>query len=191
MPPRARDKSDFLAHLDIEELKMATAKPPAIPGVRPDAETIIMVRWPSIACGFSGRLIGSLCVSIPVKIHGVKLSYLLFALLVAPWGALLYLGSKVTGQRYVITNRSVQRWKALGNRLITEVSLTDVQDVDIRQQTGQEFYKAADLHLLNASGQTIMRLDGVTRPEVFRQNILKSRDALAQVEASLATIQAR
>jgi len=36
-----------------------------------------------------------------------------------------------------------------------------------------------------------MRMEAVTRPGVFRQNILESRDALIQVQAALATIQAR
>ena len=43
----------------------------------------------------------------------------------------------------------------------------------------------------SASGEELMRMVAVTRPGVFRQNILESRDALVQVRAALATIEAR
>ena len=171
---------------------MSIGKPQAVSGVSAGTEAALMVKYPSIACRGIGRAMGSLCDSIPApKINGIKPSYLLFGWLAAPFGLVGYFEIKITGNKYVLTNRSVQIWKALGSRLVAQVLLTDIDQIEIRQQPGQAFYKAADLYLLDSSGETSMRLEAVTRPDVFRETILKARDARREVEASLATIEAR
>ena len=58
-------------------------------------------------------------------------------------------------------------------------------------RNGQEFFQAADVVLQSASGDELMRIEAVTQPGVFRQNILESRDALVQVQEALAMIEAR
>jgi hypothetical protein len=98
---------------------------------------------------------------------------------------------KLTGEKYVLTNRSVQKAAALGIRLLAQVPLAEIDEVGVQQESGQEFYKAADLYLMNKAGATLMVLEGVPHPYVFRQTILEARDAHNQVGASLATINAR
>ena len=129
--------------------------------------------------------------SIPIKINGLKLSHLLFPLPLSPFALLEYFRLKLFGNRYVLTNRSVQKWKSLGSRLVSQVSLSDIDQIDVEQSPGQAFYRAADLILLGAAGKPLMRLQAVPCAEVFRQTIFKARDAHLQVEASLAAIQAR
>jgi hypothetical protein len=170
---------------------MSNPKPQAITGVAAGAEAPLMTKWPSIAALWWGRTFGWWLEMIPMRVMGVKLSNLLFGLLVAPFAALPYLVQKVTGERFTITNRSVQRWSGLGGRMIQRVELADIASMRVEQQSGQEFYHASDLLLLNPKGDVVMRLEGLPHAEIFRENITKARDAALQVQASLNTIRAR
>jgi hypothetical protein len=174
-----------------ERLVVATAvKPQAISGVSAGRETIIESVHPSVAATGLGQLIGRICDSIPIKIGGIKLSYLLFALPLAPLGAAMYFLVKPMGQ-YILTNRSLQFRSTLGGQLKGQAGLLDIDNIAIRVQPGQQFYKAGDLEALNSRGEVILTLSGVPRPERFRQIILEARDARAQNDAALKTIQAR
>ena len=168
---------------------MATVtKPQAIAGVSAQAENGIMTVWPSVAATFPGRVIGMVCDSIPLKINGIKLSYLLFALPLSPLALLIYFGLKIGGSRYVLTNRSIDVRAALGTTLRSQAALTEIESVTIERQAGQAFYHAGDLVVWNAADQELLRLPGVPRPDVFRQSILEARDARRQTEASLLVI---
>jgi hypothetical protein len=169
---------------------MLTQKPPAISGVS-SGQALVMVVYPSIAAAGMGRLLGRLYDSIPTRVFGIKLSHLLFCLPTAGLAVAGYFILKLFGEVYVLTNRTLQLRKSLGNRLIREIKLSDIDQVVIRQEPGQQFYPAADVYLLNKAGETIMTLPGVLRADVFRQTILEARNALNQVTASLATIKAR
>jgi len=166
-------------------------KPAAISGVSAISEATILTTYPSIASTGIGRLLGRLYDSIPLKICGIKLSHLLFVLPTAPIAALLYFVLKATGYRYVLTNRSVQKWAALGSRRESQVSLTDIDQVVVHEEPGQAFFRAADLYLLNKAGDRLMVLEGVPYPAILRQTILEARDARLQVTASLEAIRSR
>jgi len=167
-------------------------KPSAISGVAASSEVEIMTVYPSIAAYGLGRVFGSIYESIPLRIMGVKLSNLLFVLPTAPIAAGLYFLQKLTGQRYRLTNRSMQVWHSLGNRKVKEVSLTDITDVVIRELPGQQFYKAADLVLMGGKGNDeILRLPAIPYAHIFRQTILEARDSRQMVAKSLETIKAR
>jgi hypothetical protein len=169
---------------------MLTQKPPAISGVS-SGQALIMAVYPSIAAAGMGKLLGRLYESIPARVFGIKLSNLLFCLPTAGLAVAGYFILKLFGEVYVLTNRTLQLRKSLGNQLIREIKLPDIDQVVIRQEPGQEFYPAADIYLLNKAGETMMSLPGVLRADVFRQTILEARDASNQVTASLATIRAR
>lgn len=163
----------------------------AIAGVSPQKDAAITTVWPSISATFFGRLIGSLCGCVPLKINGVPISCLLFGLPLAPLGALLYLGGKVAGPRYRLTRGTVQVWAALGNKLIKSVALSDIAEIRMTQQGGQEFFKAADMELISAEGGILLRMPGISYPEVFRQTIEETRQASMLTAASLETIRKR
>jgi hypothetical protein len=76
-------------------------------------------------------------------------------------------------------------------RTVGQVNLSDIKQITIRELPGQAFYKAADLVCAGGDGKTLLRLEGVQRPAVFRQTILEARDARTSVAESLKTIQAR
>lgn len=168
------------------------SKPAAIAGVSASSEVEVMTIYPSIAAYGLGKALGAIYDCIPLRIMGVKLSNLLFVLPTAPIAAGLYALQKLTGQKYVLTNRSFQIWYAFGSRKIKEVSLTDITDVVIQQQSGQQFYKAGDLVLVGGkSNDALMTLAGVPYPQIFRQTILEARDSRQMVTKSLETIKAR
>jgi hypothetical protein len=163
----------------------------AIIGVSASGETEIRSKYPSIASTGLGRLLGSLYESIPLPIWGIRLSNLLFVLPTAPLGVLLYTWNKLTGERYVLTNRSVQRWAVIGLKQFQSVTLTDVKEIEYVQLPGQEYYHAGDLLLKNAKGDTLLRVQGVKDADIFRQIIEKAREARIGTEESLAVIEAR
>lgn len=163
---------------------MLNVKSQAIAGVPAGAEIPLMTKWPSIAAMGLGRLIGQLMASLPTRI-------LLALPVLAPLGAVLYFVQKVIGERFTITNKSVQRWSALGGRMIQRVELHDIASMQIQSLPGQEFFHAADLLLLNAKGDVVMRLAGLPRAEIFRENIAEAREAVIRVQESLKTIKAR
>jgi len=169
---------------------MVTQKPPAIAGVS-SGQALIMAVYPSIACTEIGKFLGRLYESMPNRIFGIKLSHLLFPLPTAIIAVQVYFHLKIFGEVYVLTNRTIQLRRSLGNRLIREVKLADIDQVVVKQEPGQEFYPAADIYLLDKAGATLMTLPGVLRAEIFRETILNAKDARSQVAASLAVISAR
>lgn len=169
---------------------MLTKKAQAISGVSPDFESVIEELYPSIACTSLGDLLNRLYECIPVKIWGITVSHVL-ALITAPLGALIYLGLKVVGSRYVITNRNVKRLSALGYRLLESVPITQIAEVSIDPDSRQAFFRTGDIRLTNAAGDTLMLMRGIPYPERFQQVIVEIRDARNQVAASLSRIQAR
>lgn len=170
---------------------VAIKRAPAIAGVSPDTEAIVMTVFPSVACTWFGQVLGQLYESIPLRIGGVKLSNLLFVLPTAPAPAFIYLWLKVSGERYVLTNRALQRWRSYGNSRAASVNLSDIDQVVVHQEPGQVFYKAADIYILDKGGNRLMVLSGVPYATIFRQTILEARDAQQQVNSALETIRAR
>jgi hypothetical protein len=169
---------------------MLTQPPPAISGVS-SGQALVMAVYPSIAATWLGKLLGQWYESMPVRICGIKLSHLLFPLPTSIIALKIFAYLKVFGEIYVLTNRTVQLRSSLGNRLLREVSLSDVDQIVVRQEPGQEFYPAADIYLLNKAGATILSLPGVPRADVFRHTLLDAKNARDQVTASLSTIKAR
>ena len=162
----------------------------AIAGVSPGLEAKIMTEFPSVGAGSFGRLIGVLMDSIPVRLFGIKLSYVIFGLPLAPLGALLFF-LRLLGARYVLTNRSVQIRSGLGIQKTASAELSAIDDVEIQAQPGQDFYRAADLRLKAANGQTLLVLPGVADAAAFRNAILRAAEARRLVQSSLAVINAR
>lgn len=163
--------------------EMTNLKSQAISGVSAGAETQMMTKWPSIAALGAGRLIGQFMSSLPTR--------LILWLPLGLVGAVLYFLQKVTGERFTVTNKSVQRWSGLGGRMIQRIELSDIATMQVTQQSGQEFFHASDLLLLNAKGEVAMRIEGLPHAEIFLENISKARLAAQQVGDSLKAIKAR
>jgi hypothetical protein len=163
----------------------------AIAGVNSQRETVLTNVWPSVAANPLGRLIGRLNQCIPLKINGIAVSAMIFGLPLAPLGALIYLGSKLFGVRYTLTNRSIQVWSAAGGRLQKSIPLGEVGEIEFVQTPGQAFFKAADVQLLSSNGSLLLKLPGISYPEVFTRNLREAQQAAALTTAALETIKKR
>lgn len=160
---------------------MVATKPQPISGVSAGYENVIETLYPSISAGGFGQFLGRAAV----------LWYVILAPLGWPLALTLYFFQKVFGDRYVVTNYSVQIWKAMGIRLLKQTPLSDIATITVAPEDGQAFYKAGNLTLRNAAGDMLLTLAGVPYPDRFRQVILEARDARMQTESSLAQIRAR
>ncbi len=172
-------------------VEMATQKLQAIAGVSASDETEIRLKYPSIASTSVGRLIGKLSNCTPTRIWGIRPSSLIFPLPLAPLGVAIYAMLKLTGPKYVLTNRSVQRCSSLGSHKEQSVDLMEIDEIDLHQESGQEFFNAANLTLIDRQGDRVMWIEGVPCADMFRESILKARDARLETAESLAAIQAR
>lgn len=99
--------------------------------------------------------------------------------------------ARLLGSRYILTNRSVQIWSSLGSQRIASVDLSEVDSVVVDELPGQSFYRAADIRLKSAGGQTLLRLSGVADASAFCNVIQRAVQARRMVQSSLAVINAR
>jgi hypothetical protein len=175
----------------IRRMSVAIAQP--IAGVSANRETEIEVVYPSVAAGGLGQLIGSI-MGIPAGISFTPLRVMLYVILgsvMLPLGILAYALSKLFGSCYVLTNRSVKARKIIGSQQFAQVSLGEIERIEITQQGGYAFHRVGDLKLENASGNVLMVIPAISFPERLRQVILDARNARQESDQSLARIQAR
>lgn len=170
---------------------MLTKQPQAISGVSPGAEVIVEDTYPSVGATAIGRWLDGIWESLPLRLNGVPLSYLLFVLPSAPLTLLAYFWLKVFGTRYVITNRAVKVVSSLGYRLHESVALEQIAQVVVDQSTYVHLLRSADVRLVGADGDTLLVLRGVSWPERFCQVVRETRDARKHTANALARINAR
>ena len=158
---------------------------------QPIREALAETVYPSIAATAAGRACGMLLNLLPLSIGRVRLTHLLFGALLAPVAPVLYLVQKLVGKRYRLTQAAVESWPMIGATRSDRVELDRIATIDVRTRRGQTFFRAGDVHLFDAAGQTLLTLDGVPQPERVRQLILELKHAKRQRDAALATIAAR
>ncbi len=156
----------------------------AISGVSPASvqETVIMTVWPSNAMFWLGRVLGGFYAQRFPDIYflrignlwallSIPIALVLFFMRIAPW----------IGQRYTLTNRRVVVYKGLLIEEERSVALDRFDKVEIDVLPGQEWYHAGDLVFRRGNVETF-RLEGVSRPAVFRETCLKSHLAHSSVK---------
>ena len=158
----------------------------AIAGVTPSQtrEVTVMTIWPSIAANGIGRFLGTL--------FEIKLGFYIFtvgnlmALAAIPVALVLYLMriAPFTATRYRLTNRRVMVERGLSNIESNSVGLDRFDTIDVEVGPGQAWYHAGDLIFRQGEVERI-RLDGVSRPESFRQICLNSQRAYVGVQAAM------
>ncbi len=158
----------------------------AIAGVSPAdiSEVTVMTVWPSNAAYPLGRFLGSL-YSIDTGFYIFRLGNL-FALLSIPLALLVYAHRLApwVGTRYRVTNRRIIVERGWSAREDKSVDLDRFDQVDIVVRPGQAWYVAGDLIFRDQRTETF-RLEGVSRPEAFRQVCLKSRQAFVGVQKAV------
>jgi hypothetical protein len=154
-----------------------------IAGVMPSelAETTCKVTWPTIGATHLGRLVGRLA-AVRIGLGEFFTLGKLFALATIPlsvavfgWQLLPYVC-----RRYTVTNRRIIIRKGLTAVDGRWISLDDFDSIGIEVLPGQEWLHAGDLVFRHGDTE-VLRLAGVSRPEVFRQVCLTARNALVSV----------
>jgi hypothetical protein len=155
-----------------------------ITGVSPAElkETQIMTVWPSVAMYSLGRAMGrGFAIRWP-DVYIFRLGNLL-ALLSIPLALKLYFFRVLpfVGTRYTVTNRRVIVLRGIVGKEEKAVDLDRFDAITVEVQPGQAWYHAGDLIFKKGNVETF-RLDGVSRPESFRQVCLKAQLAHAGVK---------
>ncbi len=158
----------------------------AIAGVSPAdiSEVTVMTVWPSNAAYPLGRFLGSL-YAMDAGFYIFRLGNIL-ALLSIPLALLVYVHRLLpwVGMRYRVTNRRIIVERGWSAREDKSVDLDRFDSIDIVVRPGQAWYTAGDLIFREQQTETF-RLDGVSRPEAFRQVCLKSRHAFVGVQKAV------
>ena len=174
----------------------------AIAGVSPASiqEVTVMMTWPSVARYWLGRQLG-VGFDNQVGVYIFTVGNVL-ALLAIPIGLALYFfrlvpsvfGSPLHGTFYKLSNRRIielrpeinfrNQFPFLKFTFGAEVKSTELDrfdTIEIDQKPGQHWYDAGDLVFLREGVETF-RLQGVARPEPFRQTCLKSHASYVGVK---------
>jgi hypothetical protein len=154
----------------------AAMSPSPIAGVSPaqTREVTVMTVWPSNASFGLGRLLGQGYAITWPDLYIFRLGNLL-ALLSIPIALVLFFMriAPGIGTRYRLTNRRVIVERGLASTLDKAVDLDRFDAIDVEVQPGQAWYNAGDLVFKLGNVETF-RLEGVSRPEAFRQTCLKA-----------------
>lgn len=171
-------------------MPVATAQP--IAGVSANRETEIEVIYPSVAAGGLGKAVGLLmeCAAVPFTPARLVLSVLL-GIPGALLGLPAYILSKLFGNCYVLTNRSIKVRTILSNRVTDQVALGEIDHIEIRTQAGYKFHRVGDLLLEGAQGNTLMVIPAIPFPQRLKQVILDARAARLRSDEALSRIQSR
>jgi len=164
----------------------------AIAGVSPSSisERTVMIVWPSNAATSLGQWLGRLYnIRQPFPDNKILWPGNLFVIASIPLALALYFIRIIPvfgiGTRYRLTNRRVIVERGLGSREEKSVSLGSFDSVTIDVRPGQEWYHAGDL-VFRMGDTVVFRLEGVSRPEAFRQTLVKSHMAYVGVQKSAA-----
>jgi hypothetical protein len=111
----------------------------------------------------------------------------LFCLLSIPLALILYFKriGPFVATRYRVTNRRIIVERGLTAREEKAIELDRFDSVDIHVDAGQRWYDAGDL-IFRRGDVEVFRLEGVSRPQAFRQICLKSHQAYKGIQAALA-----
>jgi hypothetical protein len=154
-----------------------------IAGILPSelSEVTCKVVWPTIGALPAGRLVGRLA-AVRVGVGEFFTLGKLLALATIPlsmavfgWQLMPYVC-----RRYALTNRRIIIRKGLLPIDEKWIGLEEFDAVDVEVLPGQEWLHAGEI-IFKRSGNEVMRLTGVSRPEVFRQVCATSRNALVSV----------
>jgi hypothetical protein len=154
-----------------------------IAGVMPSdlAEVTCKVVWPTIGATRAGRLVGRLA---DVRIGLGKfftlgkllaLATIPISLAVFAWQLMPYVC-----RRYAVTNRRIIIRKGLMPVDERWIDLDQFEAIDLEVLPGQQWLHAGNL-IFRRGGQEVLRLAGVSRPEVFRRVCQTAQDALVSV----------
>lgn len=160
-------------------------------------ESTIMCVWPSISALPIGQFLGRLYQLGP-RVSLLRIPFRpgwLIALATVPVALFLYFNKIVPRIPFVLfglRNPWCRRYRLTTERVVAEnpfdalsakrsggavkasVDLTGFDAIELDQQPGQDWYRAADLVFI-LDGNEVLRLPGVPHAEAFRQTCLKAQ----------------
>lgn len=176
----------------------------AIAGVAPASgkEVTVMTVWPSMASTSVGQFLGRR-YSNRFGVGNILTVGNLWALICIPLSLAIYFGRllpfvctfyRLTNKR-IIAHRSVLRFGWLLGVIPFPAKVEFIEDraipldrfdgIEVEIHAGQEWYPAGDVVFKKGAVETF-RLQGILRPEAFRQTCLKARQSHVGVAAALA-----
>ncbi|WP_437228200.1 hypothetical protein SH661x_000776 [Planctomicrobium sp. SH661] len=172
-------------------MSVAIAQP--IAGVSANRETEIEVIYPSVAAGVLGRFIGGVMgLAEAVPLLPLRLiAYIVLGTAMVPFAILAYALTKLLGNCYVLTNRSIYSRSIIGGRKGRQVPLGEIGDIEITSAGGYHFHRVGDLNLQNSAGNLLMTIPAITYPDRLKQIILDAQAARMLSDESFARIQSR
>jgi hypothetical protein len=149
-------------------------------------EATVAVVWPTIGATAAGRLVGRVAGVRPAWDRFLIVGKLAAAatipisLAAFVWQLLPYVC-----RRYRLTNRRIVVQKGLSPVEERQIGLDAFDTIEISLQPGQEWLRSGDL-VFQRGGSEVFRLEGVSRPDVFRAACLKVRAAMLAVRNALS-----
>lgn len=163
----------------------------AIAGVAPvdKAETTVMTVWPSVS---GMRLLGIPVGKMLGRLLNVKAGFYIFtvgnvaALLSIPLALVLYFKrvGPFVATRFRVTNKRIVVERGLTAKEEKAIEFDRFDNIQVEIDPGDEWYKAGDLVFRQGEVERF-RLEGVSRPESFRQVCWKSHQAYVGIQAAL------
>ena len=158
-----------------------------IAGVTPPdlREVTVMTVWPSVAAHPVGKFLGRWYAWDEPGVYIFRPGHLV-ALLCIPISLVLYFMrvAPYVGSRYTLTNRRVVVQKGLKAVDGKSVDLDRFDTIEVVVQPGQDWYHAGDL-IFTLGDEETFRLEGVSRPESFRQACIKAHMSHSGVKKAL------
>lgn len=163
----------------------------AIAGVAPveSVETTVMTVWPSVS---GMRLMGLPVGKIMGRLLNIKVGFYIFtvgnllALFAIPVGLALYFKrvGPFVATRYRVTNKRIVVERGLSAVEERSISFDRFDTIRVEVDPGDEWFQAGDLVFLQGEVERF-RLEGISRPESFRQVCWKSRQAYVGIQEAL------
>jgi hypothetical protein len=154
-----------------------------IAGVTPSdlAEVTCRVVWPTIGALSAGRLVGRLA-ALRIGVGRFFTLGKLLALASIPLAVAVFAWQLMPRvcRRYALTNRRIIVLKGLMGIDGPWVAWDDFDAIDIETLPGQEWLHSGDL-VFRRGGLEVLRLLGISRPEVFRRACLDAQNAAQSV----------
>lgn len=142
-----------------------------------DAVTI----WPTIGAHPLGRLVGRLC-AIKIGLGGFFTLGKIWALATIPLSLAVFFWQLMPYicRRYTLTNRRIIIRRGLQPLDAKWIDLDGFDAIKIKVLPGQEWLHAGEL-IFKRGEIEVLRLSGVSRPEVFRQVCLTAQKTILSV----------
>lgn len=163
----------------------------AIAGIAPTdgVETTMMTVWPSVS---AMRLLGFPVGTIVGQLLNIRAGFYIFtvgnlcALLCIPIALVLYFKrvGPFVAMRYRVTNKRIIVERGLTAQEEKAIDFDRFDNIEVEVDPGCEWFKSGDLVFRQGDVERF-RLEGVSRPEAFRQVCLKSHLAYVGIRQAL------